>query len=112
MDSTIKSLVLNTLSSIPYPITFLKNDSEDDTFITFFEYLDQGEGYAEDAEDQTGHYIQIDVWYKDDIGTLCKDIMDLLKAQDFTKKEIRDIGWDEPTQRYHSVVSVAYLQQN
>jgi hypothetical protein len=111
MDSKIKTLVLTTLSTITPSVTFLKYDGEDACYITFFEYLNQGEGWAEDNEDQTGHYIQCDIWYTEDIGTLAEDMMNLFVAKDFTKKEIRDIGFDNETKRYHSIVSVFYLEQ-
>lgn len=111
MDSTLKELIVNTLSPLNIPVTFSKYDGSDRTYITFFEYLQQLGSATDDEEDTTEHYIQFNLYYLDDIEDLCKQIVDLLKIIDFKRTEIKDCNWDSETQRYWITLTFFYLEK-
>ncbi|MDF2802343.1 MAG: hypothetical protein K0S61_2246 [Anaerocolumna sp.] len=109
----INELIVDTLDPLDIPVEYQEYTGEEvDTYITFFTYLDQGEDFSEDEEESTGYYIQIDVWYKKDIGDLCKNIVDIFKGKDFTKINKRDMPRETDTGIYHTVISLFYLEEN
>ncbi|AJA49530.1 hypothetical protein CPAST_c34690 [Clostridium pasteurianum DSM 525 = ATCC 6013] len=108
----INNFIINSLSSLNIPITFQKYSGTASKYITFFTYLNQGEDFSEDEEESTGHYIQLDIWYKTDIGDLAQQIVNLLKIQGFKKLDIRDMPYEADTGIYHTVVSLFYLEEN
>lgn len=108
----VNSLIINTLQSLDIPVRFQKYTGTASTYITFFTYLNQGEDYSEDDEENTGYYIQLDIWYKTDIGDLPKQIVNLLKEQGFRKLDIRELPYETDTGIYHTVVSLFYLEEN
>lgn len=110
MNSKIRNLIINTLSSLNLPCTYMKYEGTDNTYITFFEYLGQTASSSEDEEDNAEHFIQLNLYYKDDIGDLDEDIMKLLTAQGMTKNYIKDLGYDDGTQRYWTAICVYYLE--
>lgn len=107
----INSLIINALTSLGIPITYQKYSGTASTYITFFTYLNQGEDFSEDDEETTGYYIQLDIWYKTDIGDLAKQIVDLLKEQGFRKLDIRELPYETDTGIYHTAISVFYLEK-
>lgn len=109
----INEIITDTLSSLNIPVEYQEYTGEEvDMYITFFTYLDQGEDFSEDEEENTGYYIQIDVWYKKDIGDLCKNISNMFKGKDFTKISVRDLPKESDTGIYHTVISLFYLEEN
>ena len=110
MNDDLREIIINALSSLNIPISYMKYDGTDDTYITFFEYMGQGASFSEDIEDCKEHYIQINVFYRTEINDLQKQIMDLLTQQDFTESYTKDLGFDDDTQRYWSVICVNYLE--
>lgn len=107
----INKLITDTLNPLNIPVSYSKYNGDARTYITFFYYLTQGEGWSDDDEDVTGTYTQIDLWYKDDIGTSVDDVVNLLVGQGFTKVYIRDLPFETETGVYHTAISMCYLEQ-
>lgn len=108
----INNLIINALTSLNIPVTFQKYSGNEPTYITFFTYLNQGEDFSEDDEETTGYYLQLDIWYKTDIGDLQKQIVNLLKEQGFRKLDIRELPYETNTGIYHTAISLFYLEEN
>lgn len=108
----INKLIIDTLKPLNIPTCYSKYNGTDDTYITFFYYIIQGETFADDNEEGTGYYIQLDLWYKSDIGDLKEQIVNLLKQQGFTRTNIRDLPPEMDTGVYHTAISLFYLQEN
>lgn len=106
----INKLIIDTLKPLNIPISYQKYTGSADTYITFFYYLTQGEDFSDDEEETTGYYVQIDLFYKSDIGDLQKQIINLLEQQEFKKINIRDLPPQMETDVYHTVISVFYLE--
>ena len=106
----INKLIMDTLKPLNVPISFQKSSSKTFPYITFFEYLDQGEVYSDDIENCAGHYIQVDIWSKDDYSTLKEQVVDLLEQQGFKRQSGQDL-YETDTQIYHRVIRFFYLEE-
>ena len=106
---SIKSLIIDILNPLGVPVDFEIYDGEETTYITFSEYLEQGEVFSDNEEIVTGHYIQIDVWSKGNLSKLVDQVKALLKKAGFIRKT--EHGLYEPdTQIYHRVIRFFYVE--
>lgn len=108
----INNLIVNALNPLGIPISYQKYSGTATTYITFFYYLIQTEDFSEDEEETTGYYVQLNLYYKNDIGDLKEQIINNLKNNGFKKKDIRDFPYDADTGLYWTAISVFYLQKN
>lgn len=106
----INKLINDTLSSLGVPVSFQKYSGSEITYITFFEYLRQGESYADNKEICTGHYVQIDVWSKDDYTELVKSIFSIMTQAGFRRTTQTEI-YEDDTQTYHMVLRFFYEEE-
>ena len=106
----INSLIVNNLSSLNVPTTFLKSSSTTFPYITFFEYLQQGEEFCDDGEVGIGHYVQVDVWSKTDYATLVDQVKTNLTNANFKRTSEADL-YESDTQIYHKALRFFYLEQ-
>ena len=106
----INKLVIDALKPLSIPVGFHKYSGNAETYITFHEYLAGGEEYEEDREAFTGHYIQVDVWSKEDYVILVGEIKDRLIKAGF--KRIDEADFYEPdTGLYHKGIRFFYLEE-
>ena len=106
----INKLIINTLKPLSVPVYFQKYTGKNNTYITFYEYVESGEAFEEDEEVFTGHYIQIDVWSKDDYTALVKQIKDLLKTVGFKRLDEADL-YEKDIELYHKGIRFFYLEE-
>ncbi len=105
----INKLVLESLSSIGVPVAFQKYTGTALTYITFHEYLQNGEDFSEDQESQTGHYVQVDVWSKTDYTALVTTIKSMLLSAGFHRLNEADF-YEQDTDLYHKGIKFFYLE--
>lgn len=105
----INKIVLETLASLEVPVAFQKYSGKDSTYITFHEYLQNGEDFSEDQESQTGHYIQVDVWSKSDYTALVTMVKSRLLAAGFHRLNEADF-YESDTALYHKGIKFLYLE--
>lgn len=103
----INKLILEALKPLNVPISFQKYNGKESTYITFFNYLEQGEQYADNEEKVTGYYIQIDLWSKSDYTELAKNITDTMKAVGFIRTSAADL-FESDTRIYHKAIRFFY----
>lgn len=106
----INKLIIETLKPLNIPISFQKYTGKADTYITFHEYIESGEIFEEDEESFTGHYIQVDVWSKNDYTGLVKSIKELFKAADFKRLDEEDL-YEKDIDLYHKGIRFFYLEE-
>ena len=106
----INKLVVETLKPLKVPVSFQKYKGKENTYITFFNYLEQGEQYADNEEKETGYYIQVDVWSKNDYTELVENITGAMKAAGFRRTSAADL-FEEDTKIYHKVIRFFYLSE-
>ncbi|APM39871.1 hypothetical protein [Clostridium kluyveri] len=99
----INSLIVQTLEPLKVPVSFQKYRGKENTYITFFNYLEQGEHYADNEEKETGYYIQIDVWSKNDYTELVENVTNSMKAAGFRRTSAADL-FEEDTKIYHKML--------
>ena len=99
----INKLLIETLKPLNIPVSFQKYKGKETTYITFFNYLEQGEQYADNEEKATGYYIQLDLWSKNDYTELVEKIINYMKAAGFTRTSAADL-FEEDTKIYHKTI--------
>lgn len=110
MDEALRKLIINALLSLNIPVNYEKYEGDEDVYITFFEYMQTVNSASDDEEDSTLHNIQLNLYYRGEIGDLQKQIINLLKAQYFTKDYIKDLGFDNETQRNWTAICMNYIE--
>jgi hypothetical protein len=107
----INELIINTVKPL-VPIYYQKYLGTASTYATFFYYLIQPEDSSDDERESTGYYIQIDLYYNGDIGDLAEQIGNILETKDFRISEIRDLNYDDVAKKYHTAITIFYLEEN
>lgn len=100
---SINKEILSALKDIDVPVVFQTYSGKEETYITFFTYLDKPELHSNDEELITGYYIQIDVWSKADYTELVKEVHQSMLRANFTKLNFYDL-YEEDTKTYHKVM--------
>jgi len=83
--------ILQALSPLEIPVAFQTYSGKADTYITFFSYLEKAELHADDEEETSGQYIQIDLWSKKDYTNLVKQVHKQMKEAGFIKLNFYDL---------------------
>lgn len=82
---SMNSLIMDTLSTLDVPVSFLDYKGVLTTYITFMEYMGQGASYSDNKETDTEHLMQINIFSKDNYTDLVKQVKDLLTSVGFTR---------------------------
>lgn len=106
----INKLIIDTLKPLNIPVSLLKYSGTATTYIVFQEYLQQSEGFSEDDEELTGHYIQLNLFTKGDNTSLVKQIKDSLKVVGLKRTGEYDI-YESETGYYNHIFRFFYLEQ-
>jgi uncharacterized protein (DUF302 family) len=101
---------MNALKPLNIPLSFHKYSGKAETYITFHEYMTLGEGYEEDEETLTGHYVQIDLWSKSDYIELVEKIRSAVLSAGFKRLNEIDL-YEEDTKIYHKAIRFYYLEE-
>ena len=96
----ISKMILDALKPLKIPVSFQKYSGKAKTYITFHEYLVSGEEYEDDVESLTVHYIQVDIWSKDDYTDIVKNVKQLLLNVGFKRLNEIDL-YEEEIKIYH-----------
>lgn len=104
----INKLIIDTLSSLGYPIKYRKYSGSDTTYITFFEMNNTNDDFSEDIAETEVHSLQIDLWTKSDPTQIKKDIKQALKAV-FDDVTFQDL-YEEVTGIYHIAFRCYYYE--
>jgi len=106
----INKLIIDALAPLNIPVTFQKYTGKAETYITFHEYLAAGDGFEDDEESLTGHYIQVDVWAKGDYTNLVNQVRRILTHAGFKRLNEIDL-YEEDTKIYHKGMKFYYLEE-
>ncbi|MDX1769885.1 MAG: hypothetical protein R3328_00020 [Planococcaceae bacterium] len=104
---SLNSLIMNTLSPTNVPVDFLKYKGTATTYITFFEYNQQGVVFGDDEELNTRHSFQVDVWSKGNYIALVEQVKTLLKEIGFIRNSETEF-YENDTEIYHKVLRFYY----
>lgn len=106
----INKIIIDALKPLNAPVSFQKYTGKASTYVTYHEYVERGEAFEEDEEAFTGHYIQVDIWSKQDYTTLVKTTKELLKAVGFKRLDEADL-YEKDTGLYHKGLRFFYLEE-
>jgi hypothetical protein len=101
---------MNTLKPLGIPATFQKYSGKAESYITFHEYFASGDGFEDDKEALTGHYIQVDIWSKTDYTAIVNSVRELLIGAGFKRLNEIDL-YEEDTKIYHKGIKFYYLEE-
>lgn len=99
----INKLVVEALKPLKVSVSFQKYKGKENTYITFFNYLEQGEQYADNEEKATGFYIQVDVWSKNDYTELVEKVKNAMRAAGFMRTSAADL-FEDDIKVYHKAM--------
>lgn len=105
----INKLIIDTLQPLNIPVSFLTYGGTGTTYITFSPYLTVGEGFSEDEEELTGHYIQLNVFSKTDYTNIVVEVKQSLKSIGFKKTSEIDL-YEDDTKLFHKGIRYVYLE--
>jgi len=106
----LNQLILNTLNDVGSPVDYMSYSGSERTYITFFEY-DQGAGLeADDKEQSTAHYIQIDIYSPGNFLSIVKNVKRKMKQAGF-KKNFETEMYENDTKLYHKVLRFYFISE-
>lgn len=99
----MNKMILAALKDIGVPVRFQTYTGKEESYITFFTYLDRAELHSDDMELITGNFIQIDVWSKRDYTDLVDKVHQKMIDAGFIKLNFYDL-YEEDLKIYHKVM--------
>lgn len=105
---SLNALIINTLKPLA-PTSFLTYTGPASTYITFFEFNQNGSMYADDQEQNTTYSIQVNVWSKGDYTTLVDQVRNALTNIGF-RRTFETEYYEDDTKTYHKVLRLNYVQ--
>lgn len=104
---SLNSLIINTLAPTGVPVEFQNYGGSQTTYITFFEYNQQGDLHGDDEELNTRYSLQVDIWSQGNYIPLVKQVKTLLKGIGFIRNSETEF-YEKDTQIYHKVLRFYY----
>ena len=103
----LNNLIKSTLAPTGLPVIFQTYTGNATTYITFFEYNQQGTFFADDAEQNTRYSVQVDVWSKDNYKNIVEQVRTLMTKSGFTRNSENEF-YERETQIFHKVMRFYY----
>ena len=95
----INNLIIKTLSPFKIPCTYRKYSGKEKTYITFFVVNNYDDDFSDDKEETEVYSLQIDLFSKEDVTILKKQIKEALKGI-FSEVTYQDL-YEDDTKTYH-----------
>lgn len=96
----INSLVISTLAPTGVPVNFQSYTGNATTYITFFEYNQQGTLFGDDTEQRTQYSIQVDVWSKGNYTHVVEQVRALMIGSGFIRNSEGEL-YENDTKTFH-----------
>ncbi|MDM8151645.1 hypothetical protein [Priestia megaterium] len=105
------SLVMSALKPLGVPTFPITKRADHETYITFFLYDDTAAFIADDKEQKTAYYVQVDVWTKDALifTDLYEKARQALIEAGFIRRGVSPDLYEEDTQIYHKGLRFFYV---
>ncbi|KMY59955.1 hypothetical protein L0P96_08465 [Anoxybacillus flavithermus] len=105
---SLNKMIIDTLKPLGVPVAFQTYEGKEKTYITFFEYNQFSALNADDEEQQTAHFFQIDIWSKTDYTDLAKQVKERMIAAGFRRTSEVDL-FEQETKTYHKAIRFSYV---
>jgi hypothetical protein len=103
----IRSLIISTLTTLGVPVSFQAYKGSETTYVTFFEYDEQGCEWAENQEVAATYYIQVDIWSKADYSAIEEKVRLLMRAAGFFRVSATEF-YEDDTKFFHKAIRFSY----
>jgi hypothetical protein len=107
---SLNKLILDTLKPVGVPVAFQTYSGTATTYITFFEYNQFGALHADDEEQETALFYQVDVWSKGDYTAIVQQVKQLMKQAGFRRTFETEL-YEPDTQIFHKVLRFSYVEE-
>lgn len=101
----MNKLIIDTLKSLGVPVSFQVYSGTATTYITFFNYSENVESYADNKETSISNYIQVNVFSKGDYTDLVNSVLEALKQAEFRRTYVTEM-YESDTKFYHKVIRI------
>ena len=98
--------IIDALKTLGVPVSFQKYEGNLSTYITFFNYLENVESYADNKETSISSYIQVNVFSKGDYTTLVNSVLYALEQAEFRRTYVTEM-YESDTKIFHKVIRIA-----
>lgn len=104
-------VIKDILKPLDVPISYLRYDGRKEKYIKFSFYGDKDPLYADDQEEETAIYIQIDIFAKNESRylSLCEQLKQIMRQhKDFFKNGTSPDMYEKDTKLYHKAYRFLY----
>lgn len=103
----LNNLIISTLAPTGVKVSFQTYTGSDTTYITFFEYNQQGALFADDVEQNTRYSVQVDVWSKGNYKNIVEQVRELMTNVGFIRNSEAEL-YEDDTKIFHKVFRFYY----
>ncbi|MCB2300654.1 hypothetical protein [Clostridium tagluense] len=97
--------IIDALKNLGISVSFQTYAGKATTYITFFNYLENLENYADNEATSESCYIQVDVWSLGDYSILIKNVLESLKLAGFRRTYMTEM-YENDTKLYHKIIRI------
>lgn len=109
----INKIIKDALRPLNIPVSKHYYKGEENTYITFFSFLDNPEFYSDNKLVKMGCYIQLDIFTREDYSDLVIKVDRLMEDAGFIKRASGPESYDENTGTYQKPLRfLFYLNKN
>jgi len=99
--------IMNILKTTGQPVAFQTYAGTTFPYITFFFYDENGALYADDVEDKTNWYVQVNIFSKGSYTALVEQVKQLMIDAGFTRRSAQDL-YESDTKLFHKALRFQY----
>lgn len=99
----INPIITSALSDVGAPVSFQVYNGKEATYITFFQYNQISGFVADDVEQITSYYIQVDIWSKENYTNLVESVKTRMYAAGFRRTTESDL-YERDTEYFHKAL--------
>lgn len=110
---SMNKLIMSTLQPLNYPVYPIHYPGDLDTYVTFFQYNEGSALHADDKEQLTQYFYQVDVWTKNPTvyTSLVNQVKEALVSAGFTRRSAIDL-YEKETRVYHKAMRFSFVQKS
>lgn len=101
---------MNTLRPIGVPVSFANYNQTADTYIVFLEYNQTSAQNADNQEQYTKHFFQVDVFSSGDYINLVKEVKRRMKQAGFGRM-FESETYDTDMKKYRKILRFSYISK-
>lgn len=105
----LKPFIISILKPLGFPVSGLNYNGSAETYITFFEYNQNGALHADDQELKTSYFFQVDVWSSGDYTELVENVRQAMLNAGFTRTFETEV-YENETETFHKVFRFQFVQ--